>query len=220
MTGLVEGDKTGFSPVADRWMVGRAPTSRIRPLMTAPNHRHPKPPPTDDPADKTPSLRVRSGAPLATSEHLIGGAGHDHGAAGHEADAGPAPSPPLADRKAELRRVTRRLMAIMATHVDSARRMGLPLNAVELQQVLAALQDEAAGRDPRPALDSGGELAAYVKQSLYDELLGEPSNVFMATRVNADTMRYEPMQRDFWQECLDGLQQQLGTIDVGSGPPS
>jgi len=76
------------------------------------------------------------------------------------------------------------------------------------------LQDEAAGRDPRLALDSGGELAGYVKQSLYDELLGEPSNVFMATRINADTMRYEPMQRDFWQECLAALQERLGSIEI------
>ena len=187
--------------------------------MTAPNDNDPRPPQSDDPPDDPPPrLRVRSGAPLSGQAHAIGGAGHDHGPGELELEVGAGPSPPLADRKGELRRITKRLMAIMLTHVESARRMNLPLTALELQQVLAALQDEAAGRDPRPSLDSGGELAAYVKQSLYDELLGEPSNVFMATRVNADTMRYEPMQRDFWRECLTELQQRLGSIDVDPAP--
>ncbi|MCG8461309.1 MAG: hypothetical protein MI919_33910 [Holophagales bacterium] len=37
---------------------------------------------------------------------------------------------------------------------------------------------------------------------LYDEMLGEPSNVLLATIVRADTTRYEAMPRAFWLDCL------------------
>ena len=178
--------------------------------MSAPthDHQHDSESCSHDPAPPVPP-RVLADVPLATT---------DLPSAALEQDPAKEPSPPLADSKAEIGRITKRLMAIMNDHVESARSMGLPLNAVELQQVLAALLDEAAGRDPQAALESGGELAAYVKQSLYDELLGEPSNVFVATRINADTMRYEPMPREFWQQCLTELQTRLGGINIDAEP--
>jgi hypothetical protein len=48
-----------------------------------------------------------------------------------------------------------------------------------------------------------------VKRSLFDELLGEPSNIFFTTKVDSKTLRYEALPKEFWKECLALLRKSL-----------
>jgi hypothetical protein len=58
-------------------------------------------------------------------------------------------------------------------------------------------------------LDGADEISAYVRRNLYDELVGEPSNIFYTTQVDGKTVRYEALPKDFWKECLSLLRQKL-----------
>lgn len=114
----------------------------------------------------------------------------------------------IEDQRAEIGRVARRLEGIVATHLESARRMHESMTPAQIRAVLDALRVEAreAGRPPTFA---GSEVGVYLQQTLYEELLEEPSNIFYSTRVSEEVMRYEPLPRDFWLACLDALQARL-----------
>ncbi len=118
-------------------------------------------------------------------------------------------SRPIDDQPSEVRRIGARLAAIVAQHVESSRAMTVPVSAEDLRAVIAALDAEADGLAPAPHVHCPDEVRVYLRQSLYEELLGEPSNVFYASRVDAETMRYEPMPREFWKECLAALSGRL-----------
>lgn len=77
--------------------------------------------------------------------------------------------------------------------------------------VVAALRAEAEGKN-RPAAFSDGEVAFYLMDGLYEELLGEPSNIFSVKEVAGGNMRFEPLQRDFWLVCLDALRQRMERV--------
>jgi len=111
--------------------------------------------------------------------------------------------------KAELVGVVRRLEAIVEDHERSAERLGVVLDGAMVRGVLGALRAELRGEDVGPWLAGGDEIRRHVGTALFQELLDEPSNVFVATRVDADTMRYEAMPAAFWERCLDGLERVL-----------
>jgi hypothetical protein len=123
-----------------------------------------------------------------------------------EVDAGPLE---IAEPQAEIRRVVARLQSCMAPALQSAERMDRRFGADDLRAVIAALEAEADGLDPRPALHCPDEILLYLRQTLYEELLAEPSNILHTTRVNADVVRYEAMPRKFWKQCLAHLRTRL-----------
>jgi len=42
--------------------------------------------------------------------------------------------------------------------------------------------------------------------------VGEPSNIFYTTKVDAKTVRYQALPKDFWKECLAQLRHQLSEL--------
>jgi len=78
-----------------------------------------------------------------------------------------------------------------------------------MQQVLLALKADADGREVNPYLDGQDEISAYVRRNLFDELVVEPSNIFYTTQIDAKTIKYEALPKDFWKECLSLLRKSL-----------
>jgi hypothetical protein len=122
-----------------------------------------------------------------------------------------APKPPqdIEDRKGEIRRILKRLLAIIEDHRVSALRMSITLDAPGIQQVLLALEAETRREDPAPHLASGDEVRCYILTSLYEDLLAEPSNILFTTHIAKDVVRYEAMEAAFWKECVAALRQKL-----------
>lgn len=127
--------------------------------------------------------------------------GHDHG------DIPTAKE--IENRPLECERIVRRLLERIDAHVASLAKSDLSINWAEIQLVLLALEADAEGRDVNVHLDGGDEISAYVRRNLFDELVGEPSNIFYTTQVDAKTVRYEALPRDFWKECIALLRKKL-----------
>lgn len=108
----------------------------------------------------------------------------------------------------EIARIVRRLEGIVTNHLEGARRIGHPLTLEQVFAVIDALCAEAEGLT-RPVAFSNGEVAFYLMDGLYEELLGEPSNIFYSTEIADGVIRFEPLPRDFWLACLGALRQRL-----------
>ena len=121
----------------------------------------------------------------------------------------PAVAQPIEDRLVEARRDVKRLIAIVHEHRASARRVGSPLDDDALGVVLRALWVESLGGDYRPLLQHDDPVAAWLRGSLFQELLEEPGNILFTTRVDDETIRYEAMESAFWRECLELLEREV-----------
>jgi hypothetical protein len=119
----------------------------------------------------------------------------------------------IPERKLEVTRVVKRLQNIITIHAESAQRMGHPLAMEDLLAVVSALEAEADGLDAKPHLAHPNEIVVYLRGSLFEELLGEPSNIFYTTQVAPDVVRYEALTRDFWKECLGELRRSLLALE-------
>jgi hypothetical protein len=115
----------------------------------------------------------------------------------------------IENRAQECARIVKRLLEMIDRHVASLAKSGLSISWAEMQLVLLALEADADGRDVNVHLDGADEISAYVKRNLYDELVGEPSNIFYTTQVDGKTVRYEALPKDFWTECLSLLREKL-----------
>lgn len=123
---------------------------------------------------------------------------------------GPAPpahEPPLkiANRREEMRRVVRRLRASLSCHAESAARLGLTLGLEDLQAVVHALRAKADGLSPAPYLTCSCERRCYLRRVVYEDWLGEPSNILYVTRQSPGIVRLQAMPAEFWKECLEAL---------------
>jgi hypothetical protein len=115
----------------------------------------------------------------------------------------------IENRPQECARIVKRLLEMIDRHVASLTKSGLSISWAEMQLVLLALEADADGRDVNVHLDGADEISAYVKRNLYDEIVGEPSNIFYTTQVDGKTIRYEALPKDFWRECLSLLRHKL-----------
>ena len=115
----------------------------------------------------------------------------------------------IENRPQECAKIVKRLLEMIDRHVASLTKSGLSISWAEMQLVLLALEADVDGRDVNVHLDGADEISAYVKRNLYDELVGEPSNIFYTTQVDGKTVRYEALPKDFWKECLSLLRQKL-----------
>ena len=115
----------------------------------------------------------------------------------------------IENRPQECARIVKRLLEMIDRHVASLAKSGLSISWAEMQLVLLALEADVDGREVDVHLDGADEISAYVKRNLYDELVGEPSNIFYTTQVDGKTVRYEALPKDFWRECLSLLRQKL-----------
>lgn len=121
----------------------------------------------------------------------------------------PSSPQPIEDRLVEAHRIVKRLIAIVREHRASALRVGSPLDDEALGIIFRALRVESLGGDYRPLLQHEDPVAAWLRNSLFQELLEEPSNILFTTRVDDETVRYEAMEAAFWRECLQLLEKQL-----------
>ena len=115
----------------------------------------------------------------------------------------------IENRPQECARIVKRLLEMIDRHVASLTKSGLSISWAEMQLVLLALEADVDGREVDVHLDGADEISAYVKRNLYDELVGEPSNIFYTTQVDGKTVRYEALPKDFWRECLSLLREKL-----------
>lgn len=123
-----------------------------------------------------------------------------------------APPRGIPNRARERARVVKRLKVIVATHVEASSRIGFPLGMPDLLAVIATLRAEADGLSPAAHLTSGEEVSTHLRQGLFEELLGEPSNIFFTSKVSEEVIRYEALPKDFWRECLEVLSAELATL--------
>ncbi len=119
------------------------------------------------------------------------------------------PPQEIEDRKAETRRIVKRLLAIIEEHRISALRMKVKMDSAMLNTVLCALEAETRKESPTPLLSSSDEIQTYVFTALYEDLLAEPSNILHTTHIAADVVRYEAMEVGFWKECIAQLRKTL-----------
>lgn len=115
----------------------------------------------------------------------------------------------IEDRRGEARRISKRLLAIIADHHRSAEHLSVAMDRDFLLEVIDALFAESERKDPAPFLNDADEVRSYLKRALYEELLEEPSNVLFTVQVSPDVMRYEAMEVEFWRECLAQLKAKL-----------
>ena len=118
------------------------------------------------------------------------------------------------EQRTEIARIVRRLEAIVTNHLEAARRIGHPLTLEQVIAIIDALRAEAEGKN-RPVAFSDGEVTFYLMDGLYEERLGEPSNIFFSTQVAEGVTRFEPLQRDFWLACLGALHERMQRLVPG-----
>ena len=122
-------------------------------------------------------------------------------------------SPLKNTQRAEVTRIVRRLEAIVTNHAEGARRIHHPLTLEQIVAVIDALRAEASG-ETRPVAFSSSEVTFYLMDSLYEELLGEPSNIFIPVESADGVTRIEPLPRDFWLTCLGALRQRMERLGL------
>lgn len=109
----------------------------------------------------------------------------------------------IGDRKAEAKRIVKRLAAIVEEHRQAALPLKVELGSEDLGSVIGALREHSSGKTGKPVSGSRDEIHAYCLDRLFDELVEEPSNILFTTQTGSKTIRYDAMSTDFWIECLD-----------------
>lgn len=122
---------------------------------------------------------------------------------GNESFSPPEIQHEIGDRKAEAKRIVKRLAAIVEDHRHAALPLNIELGASDLSSVLEALRKHAQGDPGKPVAGARDEIHAYCLDRLFDELVEEPSNILFTTKTGPKTIRYDAMNAAFWIECLD-----------------
>lgn len=120
----------------------------------------------------------------------------------------PSEAPKIENPGREKTRIIRRLLVLIGQHEISAQRVGIKLSPDDLKAVFSALREHARN-GIAPPLSARDEIHQYILDSMFSELVEEPSNILYTTQTSPDTMRYDAMKPDFWCECLDLLEKNL-----------
>lgn len=112
----------------------------------------------------------------------------------------------IGDRKAEAKRIVKRLAAIVEDHRQAAIPLDIELGAKDISSVIEALREHARGGKGTPVPGARDEIHGYCLNRLFDELVEEPSNILFTTKTGPDTVRYDAMNGAFWMECLDYME--------------
>lgn len=116
-------------------------------------------------------------------------------------------------RKGEIKRIVKRLLAIIEDHRQSAIPLHIKLDAADLRAVITSLRDHAKGGTGLPVQGTRDEIHAHVLTRLFEELVEEPSNILFTTITGPETTRYDAMDAAIWLECLDAIEQTIGGCD-------
>ncbi|MGJ8633327.1 MAG: hypothetical protein ACSHX7_05350 [Luteolibacter sp.] len=148
--------------------------------------------------------------PRITMRRQVTGADNDPGIATDLGlhDEAPIKVPEIEDPKREKSRILKRLLGLLGEHERSAHRVGIKLSHTDTKSVIQALRQHAL-TGTSPAFQCQDEIRQYVLETLFAELVEEPSNILYTTRTGEDTMRYDAMKPTFWIECLDLLEKTI-----------
>lgn len=111
----------------------------------------------------------------------------------------------IEDPAREKSRILKRLLILIRQHERSAQRLGTTLSSADLKSVIEALRQHAL-TGTSPTFSPHDEIHHYLLDTLFAELLEEPSNILYTTPTSQDTVRYDAMKPTFWIECLDLLE--------------
>ncbi len=115
----------------------------------------------------------------------------------------------IPERKSEIKRIVKRLLAIIEDHRQSAIPLNIKLDAADLRTVIAALRDHANGGPGLPIQGTRDEIHAHVLTRLFEELVEEPSNILFTTITGPEATRYDAMDTAIWLECLDAIEKSI-----------
>ena len=121
----------------------------------------------------------------------------------------PSVKPEIENRKAEAKRVIKRIFAIILEHREASLQLDVDLGWEELSIVIAALRDHANGGLGTLKLNDYDEIESHCLNRLFEELVEEPSNILYVTPTSPSTTRYNSMDPSFWIECLDLLEREI-----------
>ena len=121
----------------------------------------------------------------------------------------PSVKPEIENRKAEAKRVIKRISGIILEHREASLQLDVELNWEELSIVIAALRDHASGGQGTLKLTDYDEIESHCLNRLFEELVEEPSNILYVTPTGPSTTRYDSMDPSFWIECLDLLEREI-----------
>jgi hypothetical protein len=123
-------------------------------------------------------------------------------------DTTPIEVPEIENPGREKSRILKRLIVLVGDHERSAQRVGIKLSQADLQSIFSALREHAR-TGIAPPLTARDEIHQYVLDSLFADLVEEPSNILYTTHTGPDTVRYDAMKPEFWAECLDLLEKTI-----------
>lgn len=123
-------------------------------------------------------------------------------------DTTPIDAPEIEDPTREKSRILKRLLVLIGEHERSSDRVGIKLSSPDLKSVIEALRQHAL-KGTSPTFTSVDEIHRYVLDTMFAELVEEPSNILYTTKTGEDTMRYDAMKPAFWIECLDLLEKTI-----------
>lgn len=132
-------------------------------------------------------------------------------------ESGPEPIPPaeveqeIGDRKAEAKRIVKRLAAIIEDHRQAALPLSIQLGGEDISLVIDALREHARGGPRGNVPGARDEIHGYCLNRLFEELVEEPSNILFTTQTGPETIRYDAMNAAFWLECLDLMEATYGS---------
>ena len=121
----------------------------------------------------------------------------------------PSVKPEIENRKAEAKRVIKRIFGIILEHREASLQLDVELNWEELSIVITALRDHAKGRLGTLKLNDYDEIEPHCLNRLFEELVEEPCNIFYVTPTSPSSTRYNSMDPSFWIECLDLLEREI-----------
>lgn len=134
----------------------------------------------------------------------------------------PAEAPPLKSKpasSADLLAAVRRLTQVCAETLATGPRLGLhPTPSHLLRIVDAALAESTDG----PLPDWGTDIEGYFLQSLYEELIQQPANLYTGTRLLHGQEVPIPISTENWIECLNVFRAAIlrGDVVVPSTKPT
>ena len=120
----------------------------------------------------------------------------------------PIDVPEIEDPAREKSRILKRLLVLLGEHERSADHVGIRLSHTDIKSVIKALRQHAL-KGTAPDFSSHDEIQRYVLDTMFAELVEEPSNILYTTKTGEDTMRYDAMKPAFWIECLDLLEKTI-----------
>ncbi len=115
----------------------------------------------------------------------------------------------IKDLKSEASQILKRMLIIIGDHAKSAEHLKIRLEPKDLHAIITTLRQHAKGEWIEHVVGERDEIRQHVLDSLFSELVEEPSSILFTTQTSPDSIRYEAMEASFWIECLNLLEKTI-----------